>query len=251
MKKTRITLFIVMIALLAISLAACDAVPSVNAAQGNAQIQSVGDFSGNSSANDDMSSNSSTDNSGFIVNSGASDDSNDNSASSNDSAGFYDGNLTLSSEGFSGDSSSADSSADQEMKGVVDAVTANTITINGVTYTVDTTEDLTTIFTPGDSFEIEYVMNADGTITIISFSIEDNGSSGDENSASDGSYDDSADDNSSNNSADDDSYDDNNNNSSNSGDDDTSGTGSSNDNSSSGGSSTDGGSSSDQEDNNN
>lgn len=63
--------------------------------------------------------------------------------------------------------------------GVVEDVTENTISFNGETFTVDTTQDLTALFQAGAHFEIEYRLNADGSITLLDFHLDDNGSSDD------------------------------------------------------------------------
>ena len=81
---------------------------------------------------------------------------------------------SLDSNGSFDDSSS--SSNEVRFKGMVGAVTANTITLNGVTFSVDTQEDLTTLFTAGSVFEIEYRLGQDGTITITQFHPEDGSS---------------------------------------------------------------------------
>jgi hypothetical protein len=96
----------------------------------------------------------------------SSDDSKGNSSSNDDSMN---------------DNSSSDD-YDIEVKAEVTAVTANTITFNGETFTVDTTEDLTTMFLAGDFFEFKYLVNQDGSITIVEFHQED---SLDDNSSSD------------------------------------------------------------------
>jgi len=87
---------------------------------------------------------------------------------------------------------------DVEFKGMVDAVTADTITLNGETFTVATTEDLTTLFTAGEFYEIKYLLNSDGTITIIEFHFEDSIDDMNDDS-SDDDWDDSDDDHSNNN----------------------------------------------------
>lgn len=85
-----------------------------------------------------------------------------------------------------------DMSDDEEMefKGVVDEVTEDTLTFGGETYLVGTDEDLTTLFTAGETYEIEYYLNPDGSITLKDYSLEDD--MGDD--SSDDIYDDSSDD---------------------------------------------------------
>jgi hypothetical protein len=111
--------------------------------------------------------------------------------------------FSLDSMNGSEDDSSED---DYKFYGMLEAVTENTLTFNGETFTVDTTEDLTTLFTAGEYYEIEYTMNADGTITLKSYSLDDSsmGGSGDMYSNSDNSYNNSSsynDNNSSNDSS--------------------------------------------------
>ena len=99
---------------------------------------------------------------------------------------------------------------DVEFKGMVETVTADTITLNGETLTVATTDDLTTLFTAGEFYEIKYLFNADGTITIIDFHFEDSMDDMSDDS-SDDDWDDSSGDDSNQNNDDHDSSNDNNN----------------------------------------
>lgn len=124
-----------------------------------------------------------------------------------------DGSITVDS--FSLDDGTSDDMMDGEelkFQGMLEDVTETTLTFDGVTYTVDTQEDLTMLFVAGQMYEIEYYLNADGSITLKDFSLEDM-SSGSSNEVYTDSSDDSSDDSSSNdsynNSSDDDSYDDN------------------------------------------
>lgn len=133
MKKTKMILFSVMIVLLATSLVACDAV----ALEDLQQFQVEGEFEGNS-------------------NKGQGESSNNNSLDDNSSDDLND-----------------DSSGELKFKGVVEDVTLDTITFAGETFSVATTEDLTTLFTAGNMFEIEYILNEDGSITIFQFGLED------------------------------------------------------------------------------
>lgn len=140
--------------------------------------------------------------------------------------------FSLDSMSGSGDSYSED---DYEFYGMLEDVTANTLTFNGETYTVDTTEDLTTLFTPGESYEIEYYLNADGTITLKSYSMDDgsmgSGSGDDMSSSSDDSYSDNSYNNSYDDNSSDDSYNDSSNdNSSNSSNDSSNDSSNNNDN---------------------
>lgn len=126
---------------------------------------------------------------------------------------------------------------DVEFKGLVEAVTADTITLNGETFTVANTEDLTTLFIPGEMYEIKYLFNEDGSITIVDFHFEDEDDDMDDDS-SDDDWDDNNDDDSNNNDDDsnnndddhDNSNDDNNNNNNNDDDNDDDNSNSNNDN---------------------
>lgn len=124
-----------------------------------------------------------------------------------------DGSITLKK--FSLEDSSSDDMSDMdemEFKGMLEAVTETTLTFDGVTYTVDTMEDLTTLFMAGQMYEIEYYLNADGTITLKDFSLEDTSVDVYDDSNDDMSDDDQSDDsyNNSDDNYDDDSYNDSN-----------------------------------------
>ncbi len=63
-----------------------------------------------------------------------------------------------------------------KLKGMIEAVTESTITLNGEALNVATVEDLTTLFQAGTSYEIEYRLNEDGTISLLDFHLEDSSS---------------------------------------------------------------------------
>ena len=128
-QKPRILIFAVFI-IAALSLAACDATGAV----------SIEELTGGTTSNTTMADNS--------------------SALRGDSATVKDASMD--------DSSSSDSIT---LMGLVEDVTANSITINGVTFTVDTTEDLTTYFETGMAYKLEYSLNADNSISLVSFSL--------------------------------------------------------------------------------
>jgi hypothetical protein len=135
MKKVKIYMTVTFLALFALTIAACDGVAPTNLGldlQGSGQSHSAED---NNYSNTSLVKSRSTD-------------------------------------GGSGDSTSS-SREGQKFSGSIDAVTANTITLNGVTFTVDTQQDLTTLFSPGTTFTIEYRQSQDGTITIDQFQSED------------------------------------------------------------------------------
>lgn len=95
----------------------------------------------------------------------------DNSLSDDPSADSQ--SSSMSSGSMQDDSMNGSKSSELKVKGEVTAVTANSITIGGITYTFDTTEDLTTLFSMGDFIEVEYLINEDGSITLYEFEFED------------------------------------------------------------------------------
>ena len=121
-----------------------------------------------------------------------------------------DGTITIVAFHSEGEDDGSNDDYDVEFKGLVEAVTADTITLNGETFTVAATDDLTTLFTPGEMYEIKFLFNADGTITIVDFHFEDSNDLNDD--SSDDNWDNSSDDDSNNNDDDHDNNNDDNNN---------------------------------------
>lgn len=162
------------------------------------------DVNANDNAGNDNGTNANDDNTN------ANDNGNDNSnANSNDTMGVG-----------------------QEAFGVVEALTADAITIDGVTYSFADFTEFKNVIAVGDQVKIHVIVNADGTFTIREIEQstgagigDDNGNSNDNNSNLNGNDDNSNDDdshddnNSNSNSNDDDEHDDDNSNSSNSNDD--------------------------------
>ncbi len=101
-----------------------------------------------------------------------------------------DGSITLLRFDLDDSLFDGDDDGDVEVKVLVTEVTANTLTFDGVTYTINTTEDLTTLFTAGLGYEIEYIQNADGTITLLDFHFEDDLSDDDGDDMNDDDMDD-------------------------------------------------------------
>ena len=167
--KKLITVLIALIALTSI-LVACDGV-TVEDVRSSDQV-SINALNDSFTADNSGGPSASMENSN--LNNGNSDSSSDDS---------FNVSLSGSSESDSmSDASMTDSrSNDLKVMGAVTAVTANTITIGGVTYTVDTTEDLTTLFAVGDLIEAEYFINDDGTITLKEFNFEDTSGSSSSN----------------------------------------------------------------------
>ncbi|MBN2044124.1 MAG: hypothetical protein JW757_03810 [Anaerolineales bacterium] len=126
-----------------------------------------------------------------------------------------DGTITLKEyqleDDMDDDSSESEHGEEIEFEGIVAAVTANTITMDDVTYTVVTDEDLTTLFIAGEYYEIEYYLNTDNTITLKEYHLEDDmaddDSYHDDDMDDDDMDDDDMDDNSYNNDDDDDNND--------------------------------------------
>ena len=135
MKKVKIYITVTFLALFALTIAACDGVAPTNL---GVDLQASGKSHG---AEDNNYSNTSL-------------------VKSSSTTGGSVENTSSSREG-------------QKFSGSIDAVTANTITLNGVTFNVDTQQDLTTLFSPGITFTIEYRQSQDGTITINQFQSED------------------------------------------------------------------------------
>lgn len=76
-------------------------------------------------------------------------------------------------------SNSAPSGTEQEFSGVVEAITTNSITINGVTYQLANFTEFKDIIAVGDQVKIHVIVNADGTFTIreIERSLDDDDNS--------------------------------------------------------------------------
>ena len=78
-----------------------------------------------------------------------------------------------SSSKLNADSPEDSDSSELHLYCEITAVTETTFTACDMTYEVDTTDDLTTMFTIGEFYEIEYILNENGTITIVKFELED------------------------------------------------------------------------------
>lgn len=158
------------------------------------------------------------------------DDSNDNDANSNDDNANANGDGGNMNDNINGadDNSNANANTnansndgmddDSEIFGVVESITADSITIGGVTYTIASFTEFKDIISVGDQVKIHVIVNADGTLTIRE--IEKSTGGGDDNSNINGNSndDDGPNGNSNNNNSNDD--DDNSNSNSNDNDDD-------------------------------
>ncbi len=83
--------------------------------------------------------------------------------------------LSDAANAAAGEAESHDGSrtGEQKFTGEVTVLSEDTISFNGETYTVETQEDLTTIFSAGSQYEIEYSLNEDGTIILVSAKMDD------------------------------------------------------------------------------
>ena len=93
---------------------------------------------------------------------------NDISSNTNDvSANANDNSNTPNDNGNMNDNSnSAPSGTEQEVFGVVEANTADSITINGITYSIASFTEFKDLIAVGDQVKIHVLINADGTLTI-------------------------------------------------------------------------------------
>src|SRR3972149_5393048 len=148
-------------------------------------------------------------------------DANSNEANSNDA----NSNDTKSNDTNSNDGNSNDSGV--EIFGVVEAITEDTITINGVTYLIASFTEFKDLVAVGDQVKIHIIFNADGTFTIREIEISAGDNNGNDNNSNDSNSNDanSNDDNGNNANSNDD-----NGNTSNSNDDNGGGTNSNDDN---------------------
>jgi hypothetical protein len=122
-------------------------------------------------------------------------------------------NTSTNDNANSNDNGTATGGVEQEVFGTVESLTADSVTINGVTYQFTSfTEFKDAIFT-GDSVKLHVIVNADGSFTVREIEKSAGRTGGDDNSNSN-------DDNSNGNSNDDDDHDDNTNGNSNDDNDD-------------------------------
>ena len=136
---------------------------------------------------------------------------NDNAASnSNDNQGdnsnYDNGNANDNSNSNNNDNSSDDD--EQEVSGIVEALTTDSITINGVVYMLADFTEFNDLIALGDQVKIHVTVNADGTFTIREIEKTGGPGLGDGNSNGNGS-DDNSNINSNSNGSDDNGNDDN------------------------------------------
>jgi len=163
------------------------------------------------------------------------DDNNVNDNAANDNASNDNGSNTDDDNANANDNSNtndnsnnAPSGAEEEVFGMVEAITADSITIDGITYSIASFTEFKDFIAVGDQVKIHVIVNSDGAFTIreieksTSTGIgDDNGNSNDDNvnfnsnSNDDHGSNDNSDDHSNGNSNDDDDHDDNSNGNSN------------------------------------
>ena len=117
-------------------------------------IETSGADDTNANSNDDNQNDSNTNANDNTSN------SNDNQADNSNSANSNDDN----SNGNGNDNSSTGS--DQEVSGLVEAITTDSITINGVVYMLADFTEFKDLIAMGDQVKIHVIVNADGTFTI-------------------------------------------------------------------------------------
>lgn len=165
-----------------------------------------------SSVPDDVSANDNSANSN-AANSNDNVNMNDNTNSSDDNSNSANDNANVNDN-----TNSAPSGTSQETFGVVEAISADSITIDGITYGIANFTEFKDIIAAGDQVKIHLIVNDDGSLTILEIEKSTGTSIGDDNSNTNDSSWNSNDDKSSNFNSNDDDH--NNNSNSNSNDDD-------------------------------
>jgi len=143
------------------------------------------------------------DDAGANTNDTNSNSANDNGTNSNDNANVND-NSNANSNANSNDNGNANSNGatgmEQEFMGTVQAITTQSITINGITYSLAQFTEFKGAIAVGDQVKIHVIANADGTLTIREIEKTSGGAIGDDNGNGNGN---SNDDNGNSNSNDD------------------------------------------------
>jgi acyl-CoA hydrolase len=146
--------------------------------------------------------------------------SNDSSANTNTSTDTNtnasvddNSNSSANDNANSNDSGAVSGGTEQEISGTVGAITANSITVNGVTYQFASNTEFKDAISAGDEVKLHVIVNADGSLTVREIEKSAGQTIGDDNSNS--NDDNSNDDNSNGNSNDDEEDDDNSNGNSN------------------------------------
>ena len=170
MKKTRQYVFLSVFLIVAYLLNACGAAPAGTQQLSDDQNSAVTSVGAQPSGADDVNHNS------FVDNANETDINDDNvngdSANSNDdqdensNADDDNGNGNENANDNGDDDQGEDINDDQEVIGTVEAITADSITINGVTYLISDFTEFNDLISVGDQVKIHVIVNADGTFTI-------------------------------------------------------------------------------------
>jgi uncharacterized protein DUF5666 len=123
-------------------------------------------------------------------------DDNGNSSNSNDT-NSDDANSNDTNSNGNDDNSNTAGDDPNEIFGIVEAITADSITVGGVTYQLAAITEFKDAVAVGDQVKIHIIVNADGTFTVREIEISD-GLSGDDNGNDANSNDDNGNDDNSN-----------------------------------------------------
>ena len=120
----------------------------------------------------------------------AGDDSNAKGSSATPVVLDDNGNSSNSNDANSNDNNGSDGSSNDsavEIIGVVEAITDDTVTIAGVTYQLASSTEFKDLVAVGDQVKIHFVVNADGTFTILEVEISSglDGANGNDNNSND------------------------------------------------------------------
>lgn len=157
------------------------------------------------------------------ANDGNTNDDNSN-ATANDNSSTGIDNTNSGDNTNTADNGNSTGGTEQEITGVVDAITAESVTVDGVTYQFASFTEFKDVVSVGDQVKLHVIVGMDGSLTIREIERTDGTGLGGDNSNDDNSNDDNGNDDNSNddddsnddNSNDDDSNDDNSNSGSNS-----------------------------------
>jgi hypothetical protein len=185
MKKTRQYVFLSVFLIVAYLLNACSAAPAGTQPLSDDQNSSVTAVGSQFSGADDVNDNSVVDNANETntnddnVNDDAANSNDDQNENSNADDDNGNGNENVNDNGD--DNQGEDINDDQEVTGTVEAITADSITINGVTYMIADFTEFNDVISAGDQVKIHVIVNADGTFTISEIEITDETSMDDGN----------------------------------------------------------------------
>jgi len=152
MKKQHRIKFLTTLFILAYLLSACSGVPAgVKVDDSSINSQSVISNGNGSNVNDNSNPGNENQNNTSDNSVNANDNLNDNSNSGNDNSSV---------------NNNANSNIGTEVFGVAEAITADSITIDGVVYMLADLTEFKDLIALGDQVKIHLIVNADGTITI-------------------------------------------------------------------------------------